>query len=92
MPVFVWILRFFAVCLFALMIFPAGFNTFFGHGDTIAWSETYVYLVGLLATAYGVKIAWMQNPTRVRVAGGYLIILTMLTAFIAIGFFNVLDI
>ena len=91
MIVLIWFLRLLAVAVFALMIFPAGFNTFFGKGDTVAWSDTYVYLIGLLLAAYGVKIAWSDNPTRWRIAGGYVLVLGMLTALAAIGFLNVLD-
>ena len=91
MRVFVWVLRIFALTLFALMIFPAGFNTFFGHGDTIAWSETYIYLVGLLISAYCVRMAWAEGPTRWRIACGYMVVAGMLTVLFASGFLTVLD-
>ena len=91
MPIFVWALRFLATCLFGLMIFPAGFNTFFAHGETIAWSDTYLYLVGLLIATYGLRVAWMRDPTKWQLVGGYGAVLSMLTTLFAIGFLNILD-
>ncbi len=91
MRLFIWVLRILATGLFGLIIFPFGFNTFFGHGDTVAWSETYLYLVVLLVSAYALKLAWMQEPTKWHVAGGLAVVLGMLAALMAVGVLGALD-
>ena len=91
MRAFIWLLRLTALALFALMIFPAGFNTFFGHGDVVDRTDMYLYFVGLMVSAYCVRTAWSDEPTRWRLAGSFVVVVGMLTLLFATGFLSVLD-
>ncbi len=91
MRVLVWILRFAATALVVLMIFPTGFNTFFGHPSMVDWTEASLYVAGLCISIYCERLAWTDAPRPWRLAGGYMAVFGLLTLLFAAGLLTVVD-
>lgn len=92
MNISVWLLRALAVIVFALMIFPTGFDIFMASGGEIIWTTTYVYLIGLLVAAYGLKLAFMGEPQQWHKILGFALVTPLLILIVLIEFIGAHDI
>lgn len=92
MNISVWVLRILAVIVFALMIFPTGFDIFLANGGEIIWTTTYVYLIGLLVAAYGLKLAFMSEPRNWHKLLGFALVTPLLLLIVLIEFVGAHDI